>query len=190
MKILTKPISIFLIGLFCNVGSAFAEATSKDSGQSGGKTVDAQSADWDPFRELDQMRHTMDRMFQDVMTRGISDQESSATFSFAPAMDLQKTDTDYILTVDLPGVEKDKVSVQVQNNMLTVSGERETEKRQRDRDYYRMERDFGSFSRTISLPTDASSENITADSKNGVLTIKIPRSPQAPSEKARTIKVQ
>src|SRR4051812_6134626 len=128
MKKVTAVLIVFLGGLTLGV-DAFAE----------------QSSQWDPFRELDQMRHTMDRMFQDVMTRGVSAGQPSGVFSFAPAMDLQKTDTGYILTADLPGVEKDKINVQVQNGVLTVSGERQTETQAKEQSFSRMERDFGSF---------------------------------------------
>ncbi len=95
------------------------------------------------------------------------------------------------MRLDLPGVDKDKINVKVQNNMLTISGERrsETEEADQKTGFYRMESSFGSFMRSFPLPADADPDNMTAESKNGVLTIRLPKIKDAVST-AKNIQVQ
>ncbi len=138
-----------------------------------------QSADtWDPFREMDDMQNMMNRMFRDSFNRGMMTQGVSGghALSYNPDIDILSKDNEYVVTVDLPGIEKDKIDVKVKNGQLILSGQREAQKEtDEDSGFYQMERSFGSFYRTFPLPEDAASEGIKAESKNGVLTIHIPR---------------
>lgn len=133
---------------------------------------------WDPFREMDDMQSMMNRMFRDSFNRGMMTQGLSGAqiSSYNPDIDILSKDDEYIVTVDLPGIEKDKIDVKVKNGQLILSGQREAQKEtEEDSGFYQMERSFGSFHRSFPLPEDASSEGIKAESKNGVLTIHIPR---------------
>lgn len=138
--------------------------------------------DWDPFAEMEEIRGLMNRMFRDSFSRGIADRGLTAGIgAYDPDVDLQDTGKEYVFHFDLPGLDKDKISVSVQNGQLTVSGERRTEKEENAAEdgYYRMERSFGSFARSFPLPADADTERMTAQTKDGVLTVRIPKSAEA-----------
>lgn len=146
------------------------------------------AADWDPFTEMEHIRGLMNRMFRDSFSRGIADRALTAGVgSYDPDVDLQETGKEYVFRFDLPGLDKDKISVSVQNGQLTVSGERRTEKEDDagEDGYYRMERSFGAFSRSFPLPADADTESMTAEAKDGVLTVRVPRTAQAPASPKR-----
>lgn len=138
--------------------------------------------EWDPFQEMDRIQNVMNRTFRDSFSRGVGAAglgSLSRNAFYEPDLDVKETGTHYIVRLDLPGIEKDKINLKVQNNMLTISGERSTETEnegsQGEGSFHRIERSFGSFMRTIPLPFDASAEGITAESKNGVVTIQIPK---------------
>jgi HSP20 family protein len=134
---------------------------------------------WDPFREMDRMHRLMNQMFRDSFSRGLVSRGATGSpfMSYEPDLDMQESATEYVYRIDLPGIEKDKVNIKVHNNYLTLSGERKTEKEASEDEsgIYRMERSFGSFMRTVPLPPDANSEGMAAESKDGVLTIRIPK---------------
>lgn len=134
--------------------------------------------EWDPFREMEQMRRSMDRLFRDSFQRGMSRSGLVPSLIYNPDVDLRETDSEYVVRLDLPGIDKDKISVKVQNGMLVLSGERSAENEQSSEDgaFYRTERSFGSFVRSFPLPPDADAQKMTAESKNGVLTVHIPKS--------------
>lgn len=144
--------------------------------------------DWDPFAEMEEIRGLMNRMFRDSFSRGIADRGLTAGVgAYDPDVDLQDTGKEYVFRFDLPGLDKDKISVSVQSGQLTVSGERRTEKEEDagEDGYYRMERSFGSFARSFPLPADADTERMTAQTKDGVLTVRVPKSDQAAVEAKR-----
>lgn len=138
---------------------------------------------WDPFSEMDRMRREMDRLFQDGSNRLARFGGARGLPSYDPDLDFRETPKEYVVRLDLPGIEKDKIDVKVKNGTLVVSGRRETEAEDEGEEggYYRMERSFGSFTRSFPLPADASSEGMTAEAKNGVLTVRIPRVPDKKS---------
>lgn len=92
-----------------------------------------------------------------------------------PRVDLSATDQEYLLTVEIPGVSEKDVSVDISGNTMTVKGEKRQEKEEKDKNYYRVERSYGSFQRVLSLPEDVNQEGIKARFKNGVLSITMPR---------------
>lgn len=97
-------------------------------------------------------------------------------------LDIATDDNSYEITVDVPGFNKDNLSIDIQNDILRISGKRESESKQDDKHYYRIERSSGSFLRTLSLPQDADSDEIQASLKDGVLTLDIPRKDTAHQE--------
>ncbi len=119
---------------------------------------------WDPFAQMDRMERQMGRSMNNNM------------FKFNPMEDIKQTPDAYIINLDIPGMEKDKINLEVKNSMLIVSGDRNSEiKKSKQNQYYIQERSFGRFLRTMPLPQDARTDSIEAKYNNGVLTIKILR---------------
>ena len=130
---------------------------------------------WEPFRELSSLQSEMNRLFNAAF-----DQPAGATGSrrWTPAMDLVETDDDFVLRADLPGVDEDDVKIELDDGVLTVSGERKAEHEEKREGYYRVERSFGSFSRTLTLPKGVDPEGVTAAFEKGVLEVRIPKPAQ------------
>jgi HSP20 family protein len=125
---------------------------------------------WDPSRELDSLQSEFNRLFDTFL--GNSDVRARR---WVPAMDLVETDDHLVLKADLPGMSKDDVDIEVKDNVLTVSGERKAEHEDKTDGYYRIERAFGSFSRSLTLPQGVDSSAISADFTDGVLEVRIPK---------------
>jgi HSP20 family protein len=143
---------------------------------------------WDPlFEELRRMQEEMNQLLGESygrMMRTPTFQAPVASFfnpdqfpAFSPAIDLQETEAAYVAKADLPGIDKEKIAVSVSGNVLTLQGERkeETTKEDAQKGFYATERTYGSFSRSISLPGPVDESAITADYKNGVLTVTLPK---------------
>jgi HSP20 family protein len=113
-----------------------------------------------------------DRLFNTLFDRG------QATQRWVPAMDLVEHDDHFLLRADLPGLSDDDVSIELNDGSLTVAGERKAEHEQRERGFYRLERQFGKFSRTLTLPDGIDGEQIKAAFTNGVLEVRIPKPEQ------------
>ncbi len=99
-----------------------------------------------------------------------------------PTLDLGASENEYTITVEIPGVDENDVNVEIANDILTISGEKKQEKEEKERNYYRMERTYGSFKRVLHLPEDADQENVKATFKKGVLTVTMPRKALPKSE--------
>lgn len=155
----------------------------------------ASSTLWDPFAEMQQMQDRMNRIFRDSFRRSNSLLDpSSGQFSsfYEPDLDIQDKKDHYLITLDLPGLDKDKINIEVTEHMIVISGERsyESEKRDGAQGFYRMERRFGSFSRRLPLPEDAASEGVNAKYESGVLEIRVPKKvSQEPKEDSKRIKI-
>jgi HSP20 family protein len=129
---------------------------------------------WEPFRELAALQNEMGRwMTQVAGVGGLAGNGQSSTWM--PAVDVWETDKELVLSFDLPGIPEDKIAVELEDNVLTVTGERErTQEHSNDR-FYRFERRYGSFSRSVTLPTGVSEDSIQADYKDGVLEVRVPK---------------
>jgi len=132
---------------------------------------------WEPFREFAALQNEMSRLINGwVGSEGAGDGGSRP---WIPSVDVWETDSEIVYAFDLPGIPEHKVSVEVEDGSLTVTGERErTEKTEGDR-FYRFERRFGSFERSIGLPQGVKEDEIKADYKDGVLEIRVPKPEQA-----------
>src|ERR1700732_4118812 len=124
---------------------------------------------WEPSRDATSLQDQVNRLFEDTLTRGRSGQAELATW--APAVDIYETETELVVKADLPDLEEKDIDVRVENNSLTIRGERKFEKDVNEDNYLRVERAYGSFTRTFSLPNTVSSESIRAEYRNGVLTL-------------------
>jgi HSP20 family protein len=129
---------------------------------------------WEPFRELAALQNEMGRWMSQVAGVG-SLPGNGQSSTWMPAVDVWETDKELVLSFDLPGIPEDKIAVELEDNVLTVSGERErTQEHSNDR-FYRFERRHGSFSRGVTLPTGVSEDSIQADYKDGVLEVRVPK---------------
>jgi HSP20 family protein len=106
-----------------------------------------------------------------------------------PSLDLAATEKEYTISLELPGVESNEVRLEIINDTLKISGEKRQEKEEKEKDFYRLERSYGSFQRILSLPEDADQDNVNAVFRNGVMTITIPRK-SAPEAQARQIEIK
>lgn len=140
---------------------------------------------WDPFRELTALQDRMNRLFQDSFGPNRSD-ESLSTGTFAPAVDVYEDEHNVTLKVEIPGIEEKDIDIRVENNTLTVRGERKLEKEEKEENYHRIERHFGSFFRSFSLPATVDTENVHATYDKGVLEIQLAKREEA---KPKQIKV-
>ena len=121
---------------------------------------------WDPTRELDSLQGEMNRLFSsffDTPTKTQGGNGNGAARRWIPSMDLVETQDDFVLKADLPGMSENDVNVELENNVLTISGERKTEHEEQQEGYYRLERATGSFSRALSLPEGIDADAVAAD---------------------------
>jgi HSP20 family protein len=139
---------------------------------------------WDPFREFTTLQDRMNRLFQDSFGQGR--EEALSTSSFAPAVDVYEDEHNVILKIEVPGIDEKDIDIRVENNVLTVTGERKVEKEEKQENYRRVERQYGSFIRSFTLPNTVDSDNISADYDRGVLNIKLAKKAEA---KPKQIKV-
>ena len=127
---------------------------------------------YDPFNELRDLTHHVNSLNDVFNTQGFPELNFS---SFAPDVNTREGEFAYHIDVDLPGISKDDINVHIDNNILTISGERKTKEETKKDDYYKIESSFGKFERTFSLPDDIDAENIHAESSDGVLEIVVPK---------------
>jgi HSP20 family protein len=138
---------------------------------------------WEPFRGGATLQEQVNRLFGNVLDR--SADESNLT-TWAPAVDIYETEHELVVKADLPEVDPKELDIRVENNLLTIRGERKFEKKVNEDNYLRVERAYGSFSRSFSLANTVNSEAIKANYLNGVLTLTIPKREEA---KPKQIKV-
>ena len=135
---------------------------------------------WDPFKEMDDLHKRLNTLFNLPSARPSNGQEAMTVAVWSPLVDITEDDKEYLIKAELPEVRKDDVKVTVENGVLSISGERKFEKEEKDKKYHRIERAYGSFTRSFSVPDDADGEKVAAAFKDGVLTVHL-----AKSEKAR-----
>ena len=123
------------------------------------------------FRDLMTFQDRMNRLFEQNLPKTKYGDEGLLEGAWAPAVDIHETDQAIVLKADLPGVNPNEVDIRVEDNTLYLKGERKMEKETKEENYHRIERSYGSFSRTFILPRTVSAEKISADYKNGVLNI-------------------
>jgi len=128
---------------------------------------------FDPFKELQNFQKTfeyMNRLMKEVEGKALNPE-----IDFIPAVNTREADDAYYIEVDLPGVKKEDISIDVKDNILTISGERKIEDERKDEEFYRVESVYGKFERSFSLPEDVDVDKIEAKAENGVLIVKIPK---------------
>jgi HSP20 family protein len=121
----------------------------------------------------------MNQIFEDALSRSRGRDEGLRTGMWTPAVDIYENNDDVVVKAELPGVEKDQISVEVKDGILSLRGERKFEKEVKEESYHRIERSYGSFQRSFSLPVTVNQEKVTARFQDGVLEVRLPKKEQA-----------
>ena len=145
---------------------------------------------WDPYSELAHIQRQMNRLFNETFRGGVWHKGVPADNTYELSSDIKENKDSYVISMDIPGMEKENINVEVKNNTLFVSGERKNENEQNNANYYRQERSFGYFSQSLPLPPDASTSGISVNYKNGVLTIEIPKLAKAETPQGSATKIK
>jgi HSP20 family protein len=140
---------------------------------------------WDPFKELSTLREQIDRLFDSFFGRVPSIAEKEV--AWIPAINLEETDDSYVVQAELPGLKKDEIKVSITEDTVTISGERKISKEEKGKTYHRVEMSYGKFQRTLTLPGEIVPSKAKATYKDGILTIKLPKSEKA---KVKEIEVE
>jgi HSP20 family protein len=142
---------------------------------------------WDPFREVATMQDRINRIFGEMYSRR-PDDEMMSRGDWLPPVDIYENDNhEIVIKAEMPGLKREEIDLRVENNTLTLRGERKRESEVKDDHYHRVERAYGVFSRSFSLPATVDAGKVTADYKDGVLTVVLPTREEA---KPRQIQVQ
>jgi len=135
---------------------------------------------WNPMREMLRMQGRLNRLMDDTW----SGQEGDIEYgNWAPAVDLREDETQFVIQVDLPGVDKKNIDIHVENNVLTLSGERRFEKEDERQNYHRIERAYGKFVRSFTLPSTVRSGDIAANYQDGILEVVLPKAEESKPKK-------
>lgn len=147
---------------------------------------------WDPFRELEEVSDRLNRVFGRSAlpaTRGSGDtREGFLSFDWAPSVDIAETPDAFEIKAELPDVKKEDVKVSVEEGQLRISGERKQEKEEKGKRFHRVERSYGSFMRSFALPENVDDAKLSAEYKDGVLKVVLPKTEKA-KPKAIAVKV-
>jgi HSP20 family protein len=133
---------------------------------------------WNPLKEFEDMEKRLAEFFRRGADAGHG-KEALTMAEWSPAVDITEDEKEYILKAELPGMKKEDIRITVQNDVLTISGERASEKKEKGNKYHRIERSYGTFMRSFSLPEDADGTKVAADCKDGLLKVHIPKSEKA-----------
>lgn len=151
---------------------------------------------WDPYRDLVTLREKMNRLFEDTVS-GQSEGRELASSSWTPAVDIYETESEIVLTAEVPGIDENDIEIKLEDNTLTLRGERKFEKETKEENFHRIERAYGSFYRSFSLPHYIDQEKIKAEHEHGVLKVMLPKKAEKkprkvtivrPEKKAKTVK--
>jgi HSP20 family protein len=143
---------------------------------------------WDPFKELEEMEKRLATLFGRVPLRSEGEKEAMTVAEWSPLVDITEDEKEYLIKAELPEVKKEDVKLTIQDNVLSISGERKYEKEEKGKKYHRVERAYGSFMRSFTLPEDADGSKVSAEYKDGVLKVHLPKSEKA-KPKAIEVKV-
>jgi HSP20 family protein len=142
---------------------------------------------YDPFRDMRNLQDEVNRLFSSSFSRGEGGDNGLTRGAWSPSVDIFENKNEIVLEAEMPGVNADDVNISIENNVLTLSGERRFEKKDESDNFHRVERSYGSFTRSFTLPTTVSSENAQAEFENGVLRLKLAKREEA---KPRRIEIK
>lgn len=141
---------------------------------------------WEPFRDLVSTQDRFNQLFNETFSRAFGDQQEVSPRAWVPPVDIYETGDSVVLKAELPGINPDDVEIRVESGTLYLKGERKFEKEAKDENLRRVERSYGTFTRSFSLPNTVDSEKVNAEYKNGILTLSMPKREEA---KPRSIKI-
>jgi HSP20 family protein len=133
----------------------------------------------DPFKELEEMQNRLSTLFGRTPVRTEGGKEEMTVAEWAPLLDITEDEKEYLIKAELPEVKKEDVKLTVNDNVLTITGERKYEKEEKGKKYHRVERAYGSFMRSFTVPEDAYEGKVSADYKDGILKVHLPKSEKA-----------
>ncbi len=139
---------------------------------------------WDPFREMAVLQDRMNRLFSDQFSQ--LGHEDVLTGSFVPPVDVYEDENSIEVRLEVPGIDEKDIDIRMENNTLTIRGERKFEKEEKEENFHRIERRYGSFTRTFTLPSTVNAEDVNADYDKGVLKVRLAKRAEA---KPKQIKV-
>jgi HSP20 family protein len=142
---------------------------------------------WTPFRELEEVQTRLNRFFGESALRRVGE-DDGVFASWSPAVDIQENDKEYLIKADLPELKKEEVKVELLDGSLTIQGERKQEKEEKGTRFHKIEREYGKFVRRFQLPNEIDATKVSADFKDGVLNVHVPKSATA-KPKAIDVKV-
>jgi HSP20 family protein len=134
---------------------------------------------WNPYKDRDEFENRLATMLDAREATGNGGKEALTVAQWSPLVDITEEEKEYLIRAELPEMKKEDVRLTVENGVLTISGERKFEKEEKGRKYHRIERAYGSFVRSFSLPEDADGSKVTADFKDGLLQVHLPKSVKA-----------
>ena len=140
---------------------------------------------WDPFRDLVTLREKMNRLFEDAVTSRGEERDMIAS-TWTPSVDIYETENSIVLSAEVPGIDEKDIEIKIEDNTLTIKGERKFEKETKEENYHRIERSYGSFYRSFTIPRQVDQDKINAEHDNGVIRITLPKKPES---KPKTVKV-
>jgi HSP20 family protein len=143
---------------------------------------------WNPKKEFEELDKRLATWFDRKPTGLMHEKELMKAMDWAPSVDVTEDEKEYLISADAPGVKREDLKVTVQEGVLTISGERKSEKEEKGKKFHKVERSYGSFSRSFTLPEDAEEDKLAAEFKEGVLTVHLPKTAQAKT-KSKKIKI-
>jgi HSP20 family protein len=143
---------------------------------------------WDPFKELEDMERRLSTWFSRPLRHRNGEKEALTVAEWSPLVDIEESEKEYLIKAEIPEMKKEDIKVAVEDDVLSISGERKSEKEEKGKKYHRVERCYGSFMRSFTLPEDAEGTKVSAEYKDGVLRIHLPKSEKA-KPKAIEVKV-
>jgi HSP20 family protein len=144
---------------------------------------------WDPFRDLITIREKMNRLFEDAVTsRG--EEKDMMSSSWSPSVDIFETENELVLTAEVPGIDEKDIEIKLEDNTLTLKGERKFEKETKEENYHRIERAYGSFYRSFTLPSYINQDKISAEHQNGILKVIMPKQTELKPRNVKILKPQ
>jgi HSP20 family protein len=144
---------------------------------------------WNPFKEIEEMEKRLSSFFgRTPVPTGGDKKEALTVAEWSPLVDISEDDKEYLIKVEVPEMKKEEIKINVQNDVLAISGERKYEKDEKGKKYHRVERAYGSFMRSFTLPEDADGSKVNAEYKDGVLKVHLPKTEKA-KPKAIEVKI-
>ena len=142
---------------------------------------------WDPFRDLATLRERMNRLFEETYTSRGEEKDLVAS-TWNPSVDIYETENALVMKAELPGIDENDIELKIEDNTLTLKGDRKFEKETKEENYHRIERSYGSFYRSFTLPRNIDQDKIKAECENGILKVTLPKKAELKPKKVKILK--